>query len=163
MQQLVKTAVFLFSLAALQAQAEVHISDANMAELIPGKNNGAVFMSLHNAAKTDVKLVSATADWAGSVEIHTHINDNGVMRMRQIEALTIPANSMQSLQRGGLHLMVFNVQLPLPAKPELTVCFDNKKCQTVTVKVKTMADAEHEDHAQHGKQQQQEAAHGHHH
>ena len=42
-------------------------------------------MELHNAGETADRLIAAESPVAELVQLHTHIEDNGVMRMRQIE------------------------------------------------------------------------------
>jgi copper(I)-binding protein len=41
--------------------------------------------------------------------------DNGVMRMRPIEALDIPANGTVELKPGGTHVMLMELKQPLQA------------------------------------------------
>lgn len=132
----------LLGASVLPAVAEpLHISDAWIREPIPGRQMSAAFMQLHNAGSADKVLVSASADWAGTIELHTHTNDNGVMRMRQVPDMTVAAGQALSLQPGGLHLMLFNLTLPLPDAPQLTLCFRDGECQTVTARVRGMDSA----------------------
>src|SRR5690606_30715071 len=109
-------AVVLATLLSTPLWAEqVEVNGAWVREPIPGRAMSAAFMQLSNPGSADKVLVSAKAEWAGNIEIHTHINDQGVMRMRQIESFTVPAGGNVILQPGGLHLMLFNLQLPLNA------------------------------------------------
>ncbi len=132
----------LLTLMAIPAFADpLDVTDPWVREPIPGRMMSAAFMQLSNTGTTDKVLVSARADWAGSIEIHTHLNDNGVMRMRQIESLTIPAGGTVSLQPGGLHLMLFRLQLPLSDPLMLELCFADGKCQTVAAEIRGMEGA----------------------
>ena len=119
----------------------VTVSGAWVREPIPGRMMSAAFMQLSNPGTADKVLVSARADWAGSIEIHTHLNDNGVMRMRQIESLTVPAGGAVTLQPGGLHLMLFRLQLPLSDPLMLELCFADGECQTVAAEIRGMEGA----------------------
>lgn len=141
------TSVFLLMLGLNAAQpviaeeeqaAALEVSGAYVREPIPGRYMSAAFMTLNNTADTDKTLVSVSADWAGIIEIHTHLHDNGVMRMRQLESLTIPAGETVSLQPGGLHLMLFKLQLPLAEPLPLTLCFDDGQCQTVSAELRSL-------------------------
>lgn len=70
-----------------------------------------------------IKLVLADSEVAKIVELHTHTNDNGVMRMRKVEFIEIPANGQTVLKPGGLHIMLID---PIS---------DLKTGQTVSVKL----------------------------
>ena len=132
----------LLTLMAIPAFADpLNVTDPWVREPIPGRMMSAAFMQLSNTGTTDKVLVSARADWAGSIEIHTHLNDNGVMRMRQIESLTIPAGGSVSLQPGGLHLMLFRLQLPLSAPLTLELCFTDGECQSVVAEIRGLNSA----------------------
>jgi len=132
-------ALVLATLLSTPLWAEpVDVNGAWVREPIPGRAMSAAFMQLNNPGSADKVLVSAKAEWAGNIEIHTHTNDNGVMRMREIESVIVPAGGSVSLQPGGLHLMLFNLQLPLNAPLELELCFADGECQTVTADIRGM-------------------------
>ena len=62
------------------------------------------------------------------VELHTHIDDNGVMRMRPVEGgLEIPAGGEHMLMRGGDHVMLMGLTQTLEdgAIIPLTLIFEN--------------------------------------
>jgi copper(I)-binding protein len=43
------------------------------------------------------------------VEIHTHMRDGDVMRMRPVSGIDLPAGQAVTLQPGGLHLMLIGL------------------------------------------------------
>ncbi|WP_280954840.1 copper chaperone PCu(A)C [Paludibacterium denitrificans] len=45
---------------------------------------GAAYMTLTNQGKSDDRLLAASSPRAQSAELHTHLNDHGVMRMRPV-------------------------------------------------------------------------------
>ncbi|MAD46136.1 MAG: hypothetical protein CMI02_15620 [Oceanospirillaceae bacterium] len=110
------------------ASADILIDDPYVREPVPGRNMSAAFMSVRNTAAEDAVLVSASAPWAGKIEIHTHRHEDGVMKMRQIESLTIPAGGQVLLKPMGLHLMLFRLQQPLADSLPLTLCFASGAC-----------------------------------
>ena len=116
----------------------LEIEDAYVREPIPGRYMSAAFLKIENESEKNRTLVSANADWAGLIEIHTHLHDNGVMRMRQLKALEIPAGETVELQPGGLHLMLFKLNLPLAEALPLKLCFKNGDCETVTAKLRSI-------------------------
>ncbi|MDK4529037.1 copper chaperone PCu(A)C [Kingella kingae] len=111
---------------------------------LQGMKQGGIFVSLKNTDATDNKLIGASVEKniAGKTELHTHINDNGVMRMREVKGgIPLPAGQTQELKRGGYHVMVFDVVKPLQVgdKFPVTLKFQNGKPQTLTVTVREMA------------------------
>lgn len=107
------------------------VSDAYVRDLIPGRSMTAGFMTLHNPSGKPVTLTRACARWASSIELHTHTHEDGVMRMREIDTIEIPAGETVSLEPGGLHLMIFGVEAPLEQPLEVMLCFRDQDCQTV--------------------------------
>ena len=68
--------------------------------------SGAAFMMIHNHADQDARLIAAASDVAKRVELHTHIEEDGVMKMTKLEdGMIIPAGGMHALKRGGDHVM----------------------------------------------------------
>ena len=64
------------------------------------------YMTLLNDGREDVEIVDARADGFGRVEIHRSYREDGMMRMRRIDALDVPAGGAVTLARGGLHVML---------------------------------------------------------
>ncbi len=124
--------------SAMALSQPLGVSGAYVREPIPGRYMSVAFMTLSNTTDQDKTLTSISADWGGIIEIHTHLHDDGVMRMRQLESLTVPAGETISLQPGGLHLMLFKLQLPLTAPLPLSLCFDDGECQTVSAELRSL-------------------------
>lgn len=59
----------------------------------------------------DDQLINASSPIATRVELHTMEDDGEVMRMRQVEAIDLPAGVPVSLRPGGDHLMIFGVDI----------------------------------------------------
>ena len=114
------------------ASSQIQISNARVREPIPGRMMRAAFLTLKNTAKHTRKLVSVSAEWAGLSEIHTHLHEDGVMKMRQINSLEIPGRESVVLEPGGLHLMLFKLQLPLEDTLPMELCFSNGECIETT-------------------------------
>lgn len=131
----------LISISQVQAAnhgAAVNVEDAYVRMPIPGRTMSAAFMKLENTSDQKRVLTSAKADWAKSIEIHTHTHENGVMKMREILSLELPAGKTVELEPGGLHLMLFGLHSELPAKPQLSLCYQDGHCQQVTAELKDM-------------------------
>ncbi len=81
-------------------------SDVEITRPIPGRHMSAGFFVLENTTGTDIRITGATSSQFGAVEIHETTMEDGVSRMREIEALIVPAHGSVTLKRGGKHLML---------------------------------------------------------
>ncbi len=90
---------------------------------------GAAYFTIRNDGDTDQRLIEARPiDFAQAAELHTHINDDGVMRMRVVEGgVVIPAGETIQFQPGGLHVMLFGLEAPLTegSLQSLTLVFED--------------------------------------
>ena len=100
---------------------------------------GAAFMAIKNDTGKDDTLIGAKADVSDRVELHTHIMDNGVMKMREVKGgIPVPGGETQVLQLGGYHVMFLGLKAPLKEGTTfpLTLEFKIGIEKTVTVDVK---------------------------
>lgn len=104
---------FLLVAAASGAAETMTVEKAWARSTPPGAANGAAFMTLVNAGSKDNALVAAESDAAGTVELHTHIMEEGVARMRQVPEIPVPAGGRTELRPGGLHIMLIGLKAPL--------------------------------------------------
>lgn len=91
------------------ASGELEMLDGWVRTPIPGRSNTAAYLTLKNASDSDWTLVSVSTEQAARVELHQHSEDGGMMRMRQVDSVTIAAGETQELMPGGYHLMLFDV------------------------------------------------------
>ena len=125
------------------AWAEIHASQAWSRFTAPSVPTGVVFMQLHNSGPNADALVSASSPVAKKVEIHNHINDKGVMRMRQVAKVDVPAGQSVSLQPGGYHVMLIGLKKPLKLNDTfpVTLKYQSGKTQKITATVNNGAGA----------------------
>ncbi|HSO41874.1 MAG TPA: copper chaperone PCu(A)C [Rhodospirillales bacterium] len=111
------------------------------ARVTVGAGAGAAFLTIDNAGSKPDRLVSASSQVAKTTELHTHIRDGEVMRMRRIDAIEVPAKATTTLQPGGLHIMFMDLSAPLAAGGSfpLTLTFAEAGDVNVTVTVKDVA------------------------
>lgn len=106
--------LFLFlAIGSFLFANDLSISNARVVESIPGSKNTAVFLDIKNTSKKPIFLVKATNSIGAVSELHTHIHENGIMTMKQVEKLEIPAKAILSLKPGGHHIMLMNLVKPL--------------------------------------------------
>jgi hypothetical protein len=79
-----------------------------------GTRTGVAFLEIKAAPSAGDKLIAARADVAGRVELHEHIHDGNVMKMREVKAgIPVPAGAAVVLQPSGYHLMMMDLKQPL--------------------------------------------------
>lgn len=129
--------IIFTSILSVSALAELVVEEGYVRDPIPGRSMSAAFMTINNTGSADVVLKTAAIEGASSVEIHTHSHTDGVMRMRQLHALTIKAGESVVLAPGGLHLMVFGIKT-LPENPQLTLCDEANQCAKFPLAVRQL-------------------------
>lgn len=97
----------VLALAAVAAHAQVVVKDAWVRGTVPGQKATGAFMQLQSPS--DASLVAVSSPVAKVVEIHTMAMEGGVMKMRPVEAIALPAGSAVDLKPGGYHVMLMDV------------------------------------------------------
>ena len=123
---LLAAAAALLPLAS-QAHDGMHAEDAYIRSTNP--MTGAAFMRLENHRAVPCTLTAVSSDVAERIELHTHEEADGIMRMRQIEdGIAVPAGETASLKRGGDHVMLLGLTRPLADGDTVTLALDFGDC-----------------------------------
>ena len=103
----------------------------------------AAYLVILNDGGTADRLIGATSPAAERVEMHVHLMEGDVMRMRQIEAVDLPAGAITRFAPGGHHLMLLGLTAPLQegAAIPLTLVFEGAGTLTITVPIGKMGAA----------------------
>ena len=104
----------------------------------PGQPTGGGYLKLDNKGRDD-KLLSARAAVSASVELHSMSMDGDVMRMRQVDAIALPAGKTVELKPGGLHIMFVGLKSPLKAGDRFPMTLKFAKAGEVDVVVNVEA------------------------
>ena len=98
---------------------------------------GAAYLTLENTGATADRLVEAASPVATKTELHTHIVEGDIMRMRAVESIDLPPGEIVQFQPGGLHVMLIGLTAPLQMGEHfpLTLTFAEGGTTTVEVKV----------------------------
>jgi copper(I)-binding protein len=109
----------------------------------PGQPAAGGYLKLSNTGTAADRLVSVRAEVSNTVELHTMRMDGDVMRMRQVDAIEVPAGQSVELKPGGLHLMFIGLKAPLKAGDRfpLTLTFEKAGEVKVDVAVEAVAAA----------------------
>lgn len=106
---------------------------------------GAAFLTITNTGNVDDKLIGAKATVSKKTEIHTHIHDNGIMKMRKVDFIDVPANNTIKLKPGGDHVMFMGLNQPLAENSQfpVTLIFEKAGEKTVIVNVRKLGAMKH--------------------
>jgi copper(I)-binding protein len=113
--------------AASTAWAQVKVDDAWARATVQGQKATGAFMKL--TAPQATRLVAVSTPVAGVAEIHEMKMDGGVMKMRALPALDLPAKQAVELKPGSYHLMLMDLKAPLmkDSSVALTLTFKDAK------------------------------------
>jgi periplasmic copper chaperone A len=118
--------------ARAQMAGDLHI--ASPWTRAAGQNGtGAGFLTITNHGSAADRLVGASSPAARVTEIHTHMREGDILRMRPVEAVEIPAGQAVTLQPGGFHLMLIGLKAPLIQGQTVPVTLRFERAGEVTV------------------------------
>jgi copper(I)-binding protein len=128
------------ALAAESVADAIMVDDPYVRAVPPGQPNSASFMVLHNMSKKGSALTGASSSVAEVVELHTHTLEEGMMRMRKVEKIDLPAGEVVKLQPGGLHVMLIGLKQKLvpDEKVSLTLTFEDGSSLRVDAPVRKL-------------------------
>jgi len=133
----------LVALAAIATPvlAQVSVSDAWVRGTVASQRATGAFMNLQSAS--DAALVGAASPVAKVVEVHEMAHEGGVMKMRAIDRLPLPAGRKVELKPGGYHVMLMALTAPIKEGDvvPITLTVEAKDGKRSTVEVKATARA----------------------
>jgi copper(I)-binding protein len=104
-------------MSAVQAADLVEVHDAWARATVPGQKSGAVYMEL--VARENLRLTAIRTAAAETAEVHQMKMEKGMMRMRALPFLNLPAGQPVQLEPGGYHVMLFDLKRSLVAGQKL--------------------------------------------
>jgi copper(I)-binding protein len=143
----------LAMLAAPVLADEVKVSDVWARATAPGQDSAMVQLVI--ASKKAGKLVAVSAKDAQTAELHTMVMEGNMMKMRQVDAIDLPAGKAVDLGAAGYHLMLIGLKKPLKAgtgtEVVLTVRLADGKEQKVkaTAEIRPLVESAQHEHMHH--------------
>ena len=116
-----------------QSTAELSVSGAWIRASAPMQVNGAGYAAIQNKSAKADRLLSASADVAERVELHTIITENGVAQMRQVTGIDIPAGGNVNLAPGGFRVMFVKLKQPFVQGKTVPIKFTFEQAGDVIV------------------------------
>ena len=101
---------------------------------------GAAFLTILNRGNSEEKLIKVISKIAKRAELHTHIKDGDIMRMRHVKHISISPNGLTILKPGGSHIMFMGLKQKLIKGDQfsLTLVFEKAGKLHTQVAVKHM-------------------------
>jgi copper(I)-binding protein len=108
-----KRAVLLAALcASAPALAQVTIENPWARATAPGAKVAGGYMVIRNSGAAPDRMVGASSPVAARVELHVHLREGEVMKMREVKGYDVPASGAFELKPGGAHLMFRQIKRP---------------------------------------------------
>ncbi len=95
---------------------DVVVSDAWTRATAPGQKVAGVYFDIESGS--EARLVGVETGIADVAELHYMKMQDGVMRMRAMPTVDLPARETVKFAPGGLHVMLFELKRPLQAGEE---------------------------------------------
>ena len=124
--------LFLGMCFSFSLHAQIQVEKPWARATAPGSKVAGGYLLIRNAGAAPDRLVSASSPAAARVELHVHINDSGVMRMREVQGYDVPARGSFELKPGGAHLMFMEIKKPFTEGEKIPVKLKFEKAGEVT-------------------------------
>lgn len=109
-QALVVAALLLpgaFANAHEYTQGDLHIAHPWSLQLPPNAPNVAAYFTVHNSGSSDDRLLSVDSPISDDAQLHEHaMNAAGLMKMQQVDGVTIPAGKDLLFAPSAYHVML---------------------------------------------------------
>ncbi len=127
-----------FTSHAANYAGDIEITGAWTRATAPGQE--AAGMDLTITSKRTATLVGVSSPAALTVELHSMTSEGGMMKMRSVESIELPAGKRVNLRDGGFHLMLNGLKAPLKAGEAVPLTLNIKLGQQDVVKIKIQAE-----------------------
>ena len=115
---------------------DIEISGAWTRATAPGQDQAGVDLSI--TSKQPATLVGVSSAACKTVELHSMTSENGMMKMREVKAIELPAGKRVNLRESGYHLMLTGLKAPLKAGESVPLTLNIKVANQGVLKVETL-------------------------
>lgn len=117
-----------------QAEGPITVKEPYARATIGQAKVTAAYMTIETTGAAD-RLVAAASPVAGTVELHAHLHEGGVMKMRQVEAIELAPGKPAVLETGGYHIMMLDLKQPLKAGETIPLTLTFEKAGKLELQV----------------------------
>ena len=111
-----------FSLIACGDPAPTYIDQA-WVRLSPNKDTPSAGYFVAHGGDADTRLRGVLTDYALKVEMHESMDHGGMMTMKPVTSVDIPAKTKVAFAPGGKHLMIWGVNDTAISRGKMTLTF----------------------------------------
>lgn len=93
------------------AYPDIRVENATLRLPATGQTTASAYFDIINVGGAN-ELLSAATPISNKTELYTHLHQNGMMKMRRVKSVKILPKQTTKFERKGLHVMIFNVDIP---------------------------------------------------
>ncbi len=114
---------------------------------------GAAYLAVTNAGEAVDRLVGVSSPRARRVDFHGSLIEDGVAKMRRVEAIEVAPGEPAVLRPGGLHVMLMGLKAPLIEGEllPLTLTFERAGSVEIEAYIDEATAGQGIDHGEHGR------------
>lgn len=120
--------------SATSSSTSLNVQSPWIRAVPPGASAAAAYALLRNDGDQALKLTQLDSDVAEHNMLHSMSMEGGVMQMRMLDALEIPAHGSVALAPGGLHLMLVGLKRELKPGDDVEIRLQLEGGQQLSVK-----------------------------
>ncbi len=117
---------------------DIEVAGAWSRATTPGQDAAMADMTI--TSKYAAKLVGVATPVAQTAELHSMTTENGMMKMRQVKEIELPAGKAVNLGSAGYHLMLIGLKTQLNAGDNVSLTLTLQVGKGKPVKLKTSAE-----------------------
>lgn len=130
-------AALLLSASAYAAD-DIKVEGAWTRATLPGQDMAMVYMSITSKQAATITGVSTSV--SKTAEMHTMEHKGGVMKMYQVNSISLPANGRLDMNMHGYHLVLNGLKTPLKAGATVPLTLNIEMADKRSVKVDVKAE-----------------------
>ena len=131
--------ILLATVAACAPHQAIEITHAVVRPPIAGRDVAVAYFEIANHSDAAIELVNATSSAARTIEIHTHVHDGDMLRMRKLSSVAVDPGAQVSFAPGGHHLMLFGYRADDADRITITMQFGNGSARSVEFAIESRA------------------------
>ena len=101
----------------------------------PGATTGVIYLTVVNSGADDDQLLGGSTPVAETLQFHSSMDDNGVMKMRELTEIDVAAGASVALKPSSTHLMLLHMTHPLTAGQTFPLTLTFKAAGAINVEV----------------------------
>jgi copper(I)-binding protein len=135
---LAATLLVSFASHAAGNTGDIETSGGWIRATAPGQDQAGADLSI--TSKQSATLIGASSPACKVVQLHTMTMEGGMMRMREVKSIELPAGKQVNLRESGYHLMLIGLKAPLKEGETVPFTLSIRLGKHDVVKIKASAE-----------------------